>query len=232
MPGRAEGSNQPEGEAREQAEGGQAVPVVQVAIPQVGEEAGEPDGPRCGQGPPRPAPAGPQRTIDEPPVRQSDGDQGSAEGGPVVDHEVDHPAAVPGAQVAGGHPQEPLVVRQEAAGRGQPERTQPGPEEARGREPQRPPAGHGGNGIVAGRHGGVPGGRPPEINCQPSAGITGAVRPGCRTNTGRASPGAGRSTRRPPRPSPGPGSRRRRPPRSVDPRPSGRPSRSRLSASG
>src|SRR5579859_1115866 len=107
------GPNQSGNEAWKQAKSGNAVPGIEVAVGEIGEECPETEYPGQEEKPPGPRLPLLQGKLGQPEVEHTDGDQCSPKGNPIVDHEVNHAATVMGAQFFRGHAKELLVVRQE-----------------------------------------------------------------------------------------------------------------------
>jgi hypothetical protein len=105
-------------EHRQQHERGRAVPRVEIAVADVGQEAEEARAAARRQRPPRPRLPPLQRHLGKPEVHHRDGDQHAAELDAVVDHEVDDAAPVQRAELLRGHAEERHVLRQELPGRG------------------------------------------------------------------------------------------------------------------
>ena len=127
-------------EQRQQDQGRQAVPRVEVARPEVAQEAREAQSPTDREQPPCPRSALGKRESDEPEVQDADRDERAAERGTVVGHEVDQPPVRDRTQGVLGDRQPGEVVRQELVGDGQEPREQAGRRRDRAPTPSAVPA--------------------------------------------------------------------------------------------
>jgi hypothetical protein len=123
-------AQQADDEDRQQQHGPKAMPGVQVAVAEVGQEAGEPGGAADRKQPPGPGLPLAEREQHQVGVQDANREQRTAERGPVVDHELHDPAARDRAQVGGGHAEIGDVVGEELAACGQEDREPAGKDEA------------------------------------------------------------------------------------------------------
>lgn len=127
---RAPSADHPEHEDGEQEKCAGAMPGVEVAVSEVGEEAGE-----AGRGADEPHPPGPRLSIPEredrqPDIQHAQAGERSPERGPIVHHELHDPARGDLTQVGSAHPEIMDVVGEELPRGGEEEGEPAGEEEA------------------------------------------------------------------------------------------------------
>src|SRR5262245_52111932 len=106
-------------ENRQKRQSGDAVPAIEVSVPQVRQETAEPKRPADQKGPPCPRGASAQRKESEPQIQDGHSEESAAERDAVVKHEAYDPAVRDGTELHGGHAEKRDVVREEFAPRRQ-----------------------------------------------------------------------------------------------------------------
>src|SRR6516164_892591 len=94
------------------------MPVVQVAIAEIGQKATKAGNAAEQQGPPNPGFSYFERKRRQPQVDDRDRDERAAEADAIMEHEVNDPTFIDTAKFLREHPQECRIVRQKMPGRG------------------------------------------------------------------------------------------------------------------